>query len=70
MTDAEIKPWIGKWVRATLADGRVLAGRLDHTGPQYAITTPAADKREQDTVEKIHSGDQIATIEPAPEFGR
>ena len=70
MTNNEIGPWLSKWVRVTLADGRVLAGKLERSGPGYTIATPAADKRESDTTEKIHSGDQIATIEDAPEFGR
>ena len=70
MTDSEIRPWLDKWVRVTLADGRIFAGKLAHSGTHYSVTTPAPDKREHDVVEKIHSGDQIATIEPAPEFGR
>jgi len=70
MTDAEIRPWLDRWVRVTLADGRIFAGRLAHHGSHYAVTTPAPDKRERETVEKIQSGDQIATIDEAPEFGR
>lgn len=70
MTETEIRPWLDRWVRATLADGRVLAGKLTQTDRHYRITTPAADKREKDTVESIQSGDQIATIEAAPEFNR
>ena len=70
MTDAEVQPWAGKYIRATLADGRVLAGKLEHHGSHYTITTPAPDKRERDTVEKIPSAAQIATLENAPEFGR
>lgn len=69
MTDAEIKPWLQQWVRVTLADGRVLAGKLTHSGPSYTITTPAPDEREKDSVEKVHA-DHIMTIEAAKEFGR
>lgn len=68
MTDAELKPWLHKWVRVTLADGRVLAGKLAHTGSHYTVTTPPPDKRERETVETIQSGDQIATVQDAPEF--
>jgi len=70
MTESEIRPWLERWVRVTLADGRIFAGKLGHQGTHYTVTTPAPDKRERDVVEKIHSGDQITTIEAAPEFGR
>ena len=70
MTDAEIRPWVNKWVRVTLADRRVLAGKLTHHGSHYTVTTPAPDRHEKEAVEKIESGGQIATIEDAPEFGR
>lgn len=70
MTETEIRPWLQKYVRVALADGRILAGRLIEANKHYKVTTPAPDKREHDTVETIQSGDQIATIEAAPEFGR
>jgi hypothetical protein len=70
MTESEIKPWLDKWARVTLADGRILAGRLKHHGSHYSVTTPAPDRRETEVVETIHSGDQITTIESAPEFDR
>lgn len=70
MTETEIRPWLDRWVRVTLADGRVIAGKLSQEDRHYKIMTPAPDKREKDAVEKIHSGDQIATIEAAPEFNR
>jgi hypothetical protein len=70
MTDTEIRPWLQKYVRVTLADGRIFAGRLTEANKHYKVNTPAPDKREHDTVETIQSGDQIATIEDAPEFGR
>ena len=69
MTESEVRPWLDQWVRVTLADGRVLAGRLRHHGGHYTVTTPAPDKRERDVVETIKS-DHITTIEEAPEFGR
>ncbi|MGA3037611.1 MAG: hypothetical protein ABSE64_09015 [Vulcanimicrobiaceae bacterium] len=70
MTETEIRPWLQRYVRVTLADGRIFAGRLTESKPHYKVTTPAPDKREHETVETIQSGDQIVTIEDAPEFGR
>ena len=70
MTESEIRPWLDRWVRVTLADGRLLAGKLTQQDRHYKIMTPAPDKREKDTVETIQSGDQITTIEAAPEFNR
>ena len=70
MTETEIRPWLDRWIRATLADGRVIAGKLSQADRHYKIVTPAADKHQKDSVETIHSGDQIATIEAAPEFNR
>ncbi|MGH7716626.1 MAG: hypothetical protein ACREML_11590 [Vulcanimicrobiaceae bacterium] len=69
MTETEIRPWLEKYVRVTLADGRIFAGRLTESNKHYNLTTPAPDKREHDTVEAIQSGAQIVTIEDAPEFG-
>jgi hypothetical protein len=70
MTETEIRPWLQRYVRVTLADGRIFAGRLSKSEQHYKVTTPAPDKREHDTVETIHSADQIVTVEEAPEFGR
>lgn len=69
MTDSEIRPWLERWVRVTLADGRIFAGKLAQHGSHYSVTTPPPDKREREVVEKM-SGDQITTIEAATEFGR
>jgi small nuclear ribonucleoprotein (snRNP)-like protein len=70
MTETEIRPWLDKWVRVTLADGRILAGKLSSHNQHYKVMTPAPDKRESDENVTIQSGDQITTIEAAPEFGK
>ena len=71
MTDQEIKPYLGKAVRVTLADRRVLAGVLHasdesgHGHRHYAIVSDAIREGGQAAREVIHGGDQIATIEDA-----
>ena len=70
MTETEIRPWLERWVRLTMSDGRIMAGKLSQEDRHYKIVTPAADKHQKDTVEKIHSGDLITKIEAAPEFNR
>ena len=71
MTDQEIKPYVGKPVRATLADGRVVAGVLSagddhgHGHRHYEIVSDAVREGGQPTREVIHGGDHIATIDDA-----
>ena len=71
MTDQEIEPYIGKAVRVTLADRRVLAGVLHassesgHGHRHYAIVSDAIREGGHAERELIHGGDQIATIEDA-----
>jgi hypothetical protein len=71
MTDQEIKPFLGKPVRATLADGRVLAGVLEggddggHGHSHYAVVSDPIREGGQPVAEMIHGGDQIATLEDA-----
>lgn len=71
MTDEEIKPFLGKAVRVTLADRRVLAGTLlasddsGHGHRHYAIVSDAIREGGNAVREIIHGGDQIATIEDA-----
>jgi hypothetical protein len=71
MTDEEIQAYIGKPVRATLADGRIIAGVLrasddhGHGHKHYAIVSDAIREGGQPVREVIHGGDQIATIEDA-----
>ena len=40
MTDHEVKPFVGRAVRVTLADGRILAGTL-HRQADTAASSPA-----------------------------
>jgi hypothetical protein len=71
MTDQEIEPYLGKPVRVTLADRRVLAGVLrasedhGHGHRHYAVISDAIREGSPPVREVIHGGDQIATIEDA-----
>jgi hypothetical protein len=71
MTDKEIQPYLGKAVRVTLADRRVLAGVIHasedrgHGHNHYAIVSDPVREGEGPVREVIHGGDQIATIEDA-----
>lgn len=71
MTDDEIRPYIGKPVRVTLDDGRVLAGTLHADGGHghghihdAVISDPVREGGEK-VVETIHGGDRITVIEDA-----
>ncbi len=71
MTDQEIKPFLGKAVRVTLADRRVFAGVL-HTSDEsghghrhYAIVSDPIREGDRAVRQLIHGGDQIAMIEDA-----
>lgn len=71
MTDQEIKPYLGKAVRVTLADGRVFAGVLHaaadqgHGHQHYIIVSDAIREGDRPTREVVHGGGQITTIEDA-----
>jgi hypothetical protein len=71
MTDAEIKPFIGKPIRLILADGRVLAGTLHSHGDEghghvhYAVVSDPIKKGGEPVVEMLHGGDQITEISDA-----
>ena len=73
MTDEEIQPYIGKPVRITLADRRVLAGVLRASGAEghghkhYAVASDpvVAGQGNEPVQEVIHGGDQIVDIEDA-----
>jgi hypothetical protein len=71
MSDQEIEPYLGKPVRVTLADGRVLAGVLEGSGDHghghrhYTVTSDPVRGGDDLVREMIHGGDQIATIEDA-----
>jgi len=71
MTDQEIRPYLGKPVRVTLADRRVLAGVLrsadaeGHHHDHYMVVSDPIRRGEPPVAELIHGGDQIVTIEDA-----
>lgn len=72
MTDQEIAPFVGKPVRVTLADGRILAGTLHahgdsghHGHNHYAVVSDPVERGGEKVVEMIHGGDRITTIENA-----
>lgn len=72
MTDDEIAPFLGKPVRVTLDDRRVLAGTLHghgdsghHGHVHYAVVSDPVRKGDQPVTEMIHGGGRITTIEDA-----
>ena len=71
MTDQEIQPYVGKPVRVTLADRRIIAGvlrsseDLGHGHNHYAIVSDPIREGEPAVREVVHGGDQIVTIEDA-----
>ena len=71
MTDQEVRPFIGKPVRITLADGRVLAGTLKaehahgHGHTHYAVVSDPVTPGGQEAVEVLHGSAQITAIDDA-----
>ena len=71
MTDAEIKPFIGKPIRLILADGRVLAGTLHSHGDEghghvhYAVVSDPIKKGDEKVEVLIHGSALITDIEDA-----
>ena len=71
MTEAEVAPFVGKPVRVTLADARVLAGTLHaehghgHGHTHYAVVSDPIKRGEPRVRELIHGSDQITQIENA-----
>lgn len=71
MTDDEVKPFVGKPVRLTLDDGRVLAGTLHrddghgHGHVHYAVVSAALREGSDKVQELIHGADRITVIEDA-----
>jgi hypothetical protein len=71
MTDAEVKPWVGKPIRLTLDDGQVLAGTLHaddahgHGHHHYSVvSSPVRSGGEKASV-MIHGAERITQIEDA-----
>lgn len=71
MTDSEVHQYVGKAIRATLADGRVIAGTLHadkgqgHGHTHYAIVSDPIVKGGEKVQEVLHGADAIVTIEDA-----
>jgi hypothetical protein len=71
MTEAEVKPFVGKPIRMTLADGRVLAGTLHsedthgHGHAHYAVVSDPVKQGDRPVRELVHGADQITQIENA-----
>jgi hypothetical protein len=68
MTDSEVRPWVGKPVRATLADGRVIAGTLHaddahgHGHVHYVIVSDPVRPGEGAVREVIHGAESFVEI--------
>lgn len=71
MTTEEVTPFIGKPVRVTMADGRVLAGTLHadddhgHGHQHYAVVSAPVEEGGKPVAEILHGSAQIAAIEDA-----
>jgi hypothetical protein len=71
MTDKEVHPFVGKPVRVTLADGRILAGTLHsdeahgHGHNHYAVVSDPIQKGGSPVREIVHGAEQITQIENA-----
>lgn len=71
MTDQEVQPFVGKPVRITLADERILAGTLHadeshgHGHVHYAVVSDPIVAGGQPVQEVIHGAAQITDIEDA-----
>ncbi len=71
MTENEIRPYVGKPVRVTLDDGRVLAGTLHaeqghgHGHSHFAVVSDPVREGGAKVREVIHGAERITTIEDA-----
>ncbi len=71
MTDAELKPFLGKPVRLTMADGRLLAGTLHaeeghgHGHVHYAIVSDPIRDGGEKVHEILHGADLVTQVEDA-----
>jgi hypothetical protein len=71
MTDDEVRPYVGKPVRLTLDDGRVLAGTLHadashgHGHGHYAVVSDPVREGDKKVTEVIHGAERITVIEDA-----
>lgn len=71
MTEAEIRPWVGKPVRVYLDDGQILAGTLHaegdhgHGHAHYAVVSDPVKEGGEPVVAMIHGSERINQIEDA-----
>lgn len=71
MTDDEVRGYDGKPVRATLADGRILAGTLHaehdsgHGHMHYTIVSDPVRQGGEDVREVVHDADRFVDIQDA-----
>jgi hypothetical protein len=71
MTDDEVRPYVGKAVRLTLDDRRVLAGTLHqedghgHGHGHYTVVSDPVREGGAKVRETIHGAQRITTIEDA-----
>jgi hypothetical protein len=71
MTDDEVRPYVGRPIRLTLDDGRVLAGTLHaddghgHGHTHYAVVSDPVREGAGKTTEVVHGADRITVIEDA-----
>ncbi len=71
MTDDEVRPYVGKAVRLTLDDGRVLAGTLHadgsggHGHTHYAVVSDPIREGGEKVQEVVHGAGRITEIEDA-----
>ena len=71
MTDEEVRQYVGKPVRLTLDDGRVLAGTLHadegggHGHTHYAVVSDPIQEGGQNVTEVVHGAGRITVIEDA-----
>jgi hypothetical protein len=68
MTEDEIKPFVGKPVRLTLADGRILAGTLHaddahgHGHTHYMIVSDPIKEGDPPVQEMLHGAAQVTEV--------
>lgn len=71
MTEQEIQPFVGKPVRVTLADGRILAGTLHaddshgHGHSHYAVVSAPVTAGGEPVTEVLHGSASVTNIEDA-----
>lgn len=71
MTDDEVTPFLGKPIRATLADGKIFAGVLErdsahsHGHAHYVISSSPLRSGQGDVHEVIHGAELFTDIEDA-----